>query len=178
MLIAFLSSLIAVATAPATRADFITDLSPNVTPQAGVYQYAYTLTNSAQSTVSAYALALAVDSGANLQSVLSPTGWDATYNPGDTSITWSAPSDLLAISPGSSADFSFISAEPPVLGDYQAIGFAPIFFQFYTNPGTTSVPGTSSVPEPSSLILLGIGSVALIGYYRSRNGKRCRPARC
>ena len=137
-----------------TRADLITSLSVSVTSTGGGLEaYDYTLANLTQSTVSVYAFALSVDGGADLQSISSPTGWDVTYNAGDTSITWSAPTSDAAIAPGSSAFFSFISAEPPVLGDYQAIGFDPTNFQFYNNPGMTSVPGISSVPEPSAYYL-------------------------
>jgi hypothetical protein len=158
-----------------TRAGFITSLSTNVTPIGGAYQYEYTLMNSTQSTISAYVFALAVAPEADLQLIVTPAGWDATYNAGDTSITWSAPSDELAVTPGSSTLFGFTSVEPPTTGDYQVTGFDPDNFQFYSNPGTTSVPGISSVPEPSALILLGISSLALIGYYRFWNENRCRP---
>ena len=164
-----------------TRADLITSLSVDVTPTEGGFdEYAYTLTNSSQSTVSVYAFGLSVNVGANLQSITSPKGWDVTYAEGDSSITWSAPSTDIAIISGSSLnsaysvpasclisgsslEFSLFSAEPPVSGDSQAIGFDPDSFKFYINPGTTLVPGISSVPEPSAIILLGVAALALVG---------------
>jgi PEP-CTERM motif len=167
------SALIAVAAAPEAQADFVTSLSGNVTPISGAYEYDYTLTNSSQSTVSAYVFALSVDAGADLQSIVIPTGWDVTYNVGDASIIWSAPSDLLAVAPGLSAAYGFISAEPPLTGNYDVTGFDPDQFQFYDNPGTTFVPGISSVPEPSTLVLLGFGGLAVIGYSWFRARSRC-----
>jgi hypothetical protein len=158
--------LLALATLSPLRANagLIIEFSAAVTPAAGgLEQYAYTLTNSDQSTVSVYGLILSVDAGANLQSIESPTGWDATYSPGDASIIWSSPAPETAVVPGASATFGFLSVEPPVFGDYQAIGFDPDSFQFYSNPGTTSVPGISSIPEPCTPVLLSIGILTLIG---------------
>jgi hypothetical protein len=100
----------------------------------------------------------------DLQAVVILMGWDATYSSGDTSITWSSPSDLLAISPGASAVFGFSSANPPAIGNYQATGFDPDLFQFYSNARTTSTPGAASAPEPSSLTLAGLGAMVLLGF--------------
>jgi PEP-CTERM motif len=178
-LVVLLSSVISLAAARSAEADFITSLSVNVSPTGGIFQYDYTLMNSTQSTVSAYVFALAVDPAANLQSIGTPIGWDSTYNVGDTSITWSAPSDQLALEPGFSAFFAFTSVDPPLTRNYDVTGFDPDQFQFYDNPGTTWAPGISSVPEPSALILLGIGSLALIVHYLSWNSNRwCRRGRC
>lgn len=151
-----LLALLATVGAPSlARADFITTLSASVTPSGGgTYDYSYNLTNTAQSTIGAYEFALGVDTGANLQSIVAPSGWDETYNPGDTSITWST---FTPLDPGSSAVFAFASLEPPVSGDYVAIGFDPNSFQFYTNTGTSLVPGVASVPEPASFVLLASG---------------------
>jgi hypothetical protein len=173
-LVLLISSVIAVAAIPNVHADFITSLSVNVSAKRGAHEYDYTLSNSIQSTVSAYVLALSVDVGADLQSIVIPTGWDVSYNVGGTSITWSAPSDPLAIAPGFSAAFGFTSAEPPLTGNYDVTGFDPDQFQFYDNPGTTLSPGTSSVPEPSALLLLAVGGLSVIGFYLSRVRNRCQ----
>jgi len=156
------------------QADMITSLSVSVTPAGGGLDlFDYTLINSAQSTVSVYLFALPVDSSANLQSISMPTDWGVTYNTGDTSITWTASTDQDAIAPGSTAVFGFTSAEPPVVGSYQIVGFDPANFLFYENSGTIQVPGTVSIPEPSSFTLLGTGALLLLGCTWLR---RCSPA--
>jgi hypothetical protein len=135
-----------------TKAGFITILSADVTLSGnGNYDYTYTLTNTPQSTISAYAFGLVVDNGANLQSISEPSGWIADYTAGASTITWSTGTALI---PGSSALFSFLSAEPASLSSYQATGFDPTEVLFYTNSGTVLAPGLASVPEPSSFILL------------------------
>src|SRR5208283_3048451 len=126
-------------------------LSESATQNSGLYQYSYTLTNSPQSTISAYIFALAVDKGANLQSLTGPTGWEILYTVGSTSVEWDTA--FQPIAPGGSATFGFTSVEPPASNMYQTTGFDPNSFQFYNNTGTTSTPGAVSVPEPASLTL-------------------------
>ena len=59
-LVVLLTSLVTIAVAPTAQADFVTSLSVNITQVSGAYEYDYTLTNSTQSTVSAYVFALSV----------------------------------------------------------------------------------------------------------------------
>jgi hypothetical protein len=143
------------------RADFITSLSTDVTPiSGGLYQYTYNLTDTTQSTIAAFAFAVDVDQTANLGSIMTPAGWDVTYNTGDLVITWST--GFSPIEPGGSAAFSFESIESPVNALYQATGFDPVFFQFYGNSGTTVSPGVASVPEPTSVVLLASGLTLIL----------------
>jgi hypothetical protein len=150
-----------VAVSPASQAGFIDTVSVDIKPTApGLYDSTYTLAVSPMSTISAYEFALNVDTSSNLQSLVTPTGWDVTYNPGDTSITWST--DNFPVTPGTSDIFGFASALPPVAGTYQTLGFDPDQFQFYPDQGSISVPGVASTTEPGSLVLSGIGALGLL----------------
>jgi hypothetical protein len=158
----FLLFVISLGSPQVARADLITTLSASERPDAGMFQYAYTLTESPQSTIPAYIFVLAVDSAADLQSVTAPPGWEALYVVGSTAVEWDTA--FQPIAPGGSADFSFLSVESPALNMYQVTGFDPIEFQFFLNTGTTISPATAvavSVPEPSGLFLCMAALVCL-----------------
>ena len=157
-----LSGLMALSVPGTARAGFSTSLVTNeVSLGNGLTRYTYTLTNSLQSTISAYAFSLAVDAGANLESIMEPAGWASDYTVGATTIEWSTGSPLT---PGNSAIFSFESAESPSSSAYQATGFDPSTILFYTNPGTAPTPGASAVPEPASMALMAMGGLIAVAY--------------
>ena len=90
--------------------------------------------------------------------------WGVTYNAGDTSITWSAPSDQAPLRPGLRPPSASPVPSLQCLGIISPSGSTPALFKFYTNSGATSVPGISSVPEPSSVVLAFI-SMGLAGRF-------------
>ena len=155
-----LAAIVALFIMKPVRADFIDIVTAQVGQTSdGSYNYLYTLSVAPQSTISAYEFALTVDPTANLRSISFPTGWDMSYNAGDSSITWSTAD--FAVTPGTSNQFDLVSSLPPVTGAYAVTGFDPDNFQFYPDQGTISVPGPAAVPEPDSIALLGIGLVGL-----------------
>lgn len=151
----------------ALHADFIATVTVNVKPLgSGLDEYDYTVSNSSQSTVDAYAFGLTIDQGADLQSITSPTGWQPDYTLGSTTISWSTGTD--ALTPGNSALFSFDSLESPTSMPYQVTGFDPTMFQFYPSTGSILAPGVASVPEPGSLVLSGIGALGVLAILARR----------
>lgn len=150
------------------RGDFVTTLSVDQTVTAGeLFQYSYTLTNQPQSDhyVAIFLLDVAADAG--LRSITGPIGWDASYASGDTAISWVSSDPSTDLAPGSSAVFSFESLLAPTERDCVIAGFGdepPIAF----NSGRIDSPGASAVPEPSPLLLLGTGTLVILGYASRR----------
>jgi hypothetical protein len=145
------------------KADLVTSLSPIVQQQRdGSYLYAYTLMNAADSDLPAINLNIATAADAGLKSFTAPTGWDMSYSPGDNAVSW-APSDIqFAILPSSTGEFGFVSALPPIQGDYSIVGFDPDTFSFGSSTGSIAAPLDASVPEPSSITLLAAAFLGLL----------------
>jgi hypothetical protein len=151
--------LLAASLGTPARADFQTDLSVTVVPQAGgVFEYDYVLTDKATSTVGASQLFFAVSPLANLLSS-APAGWDTFYNPGDTSISFLSSDPSFDVAPGSSAIFTLISPEGPALNADVVRGLDDVSGSFFNNPGMINTP---SVPEPSALVLVGMGAAVAL----------------
>lgn len=151
------------------RAEFISTLSPNVEHQSDdTYLYTYILSIDSSSSIPATSLAISVSASADLTAIAGPTGWDITYTPGDSSISWSASDFPFALLSGTDASFSFVSALPPAFGDYSVTGINIDDFSIGSNSGSTQSPVAEAVPEPVSLIQLGIGFIALAGLTRRR----------
>ena len=158
------------------RAEFITTLTASETPQpGGLTLYQYTLTNDPTSTLNAEGLAISVDANADLQSITGPTGWDISYLPGDTLVTWeSSDISIQFIAPGDSAAFSFLSALGPAQQPYLVIGTDTLGIDFDSNFGDIASPAISSVPEPGSLVLSGLGALGVLAMV-ARRYPRSRP---
>lgn len=150
------------------RASLITSLDVTVAPTSGgSFQYTYTLTNADGSDYSVGDFNLAVSPDADLTMIAAPAGWqDLGYLPGQGSIAWSAIDETAFIAPGAAAVFSFVSALPASLMNYQIFGYGADLQDNAREEGEILAPGVAAVPEPSGLVLLAAGLAALAGTYR------------
>jgi hypothetical protein len=156
---------------PAARADLITSLTPEITPQAGGrLHYTYMLSNSGSSDIGVVALNLAIPEDADLQSLFGPAGWDILYAPGDTVVSWESPAPSLDIIPGTFGVFGFTSPLAPGADEFSILGFDDSTFRLESNTGFVAAPSDAvPVPEPGSLVLLSAGIVCLLGHQWRRS---------
>ncbi len=151
------------------RGGFVSSLSTTVGQQVGgLYRYDYTLADDAASTLSVVDFTLAVSTSSTLSALVAPSGWLITYATGDSSVDFASPDALTDITPGTSGAFSFLSPLPPSPGGYDILGLNEDTFELGLIQGNIASPTTSTVPEPSGLVLLGTGTLGLIGYSRRR----------
>jgi hypothetical protein len=145
------------------RGDFLVTLSDDVSRTAGgQYLYQYTLTNEDASDLNAFSFILNVSTGAALDPITGPPGWEITYALGDSVISWDSLSSLTDLTPGASALFTFVSPLGPGPQDYAVLGSDAAGISFGSVQATTL--GPSAVPEPSTLLLCSIGLLGLLGY--------------
>jgi len=161
------SSILVISTLPllgaVAKGGFITTLTATTTPEpGGLTLYSYALTTDPASTLNAEGLGISVSADANLINITGPTGWEITYNTGDTLVTWESSDPSTDLLPGQSAIFSFESPLGPAQQSYLATGFDTTGTIFGTYTGNVSGPGVTSVPEPSSLLLSGIGVLGVL----------------
>jgi len=134
-------------------------LDSSYVPDAGAYDYTYTLTNTTQSDyIVGFSLNLAVNGVTN---IVSPTGWGALeLNSGSGEyIEWQSSSpSTVSLAPGSQAVFGFTSIYASVVNNTLAGAQDD-----YGYGGTTSGP---AVPEPGSIVALCCGLVGLMGLKR------------
>jgi hypothetical protein len=146
-------------------AGLITSLDVTQSPApGGLTRYEYTFTNTAASTIPAFALAINVAPTANLQVIEQPLGWEALYNSGDTEIVWTSSDEAFDLLANSSARFAFASALGPVLQDSLAAGIDPSGPALVFDAGITLAPGVTpnaGVPEPSAVHLGAIGILTI-----------------
>jgi hypothetical protein len=149
----------------ALQGALITSLDVNVVNEgSGLFDYAFSLSNSTLSDLSVINLNVGVSADAELHSLSGPAGWDAAYSSGDTVISWGALDIQSAIAPGSTADFRFVSHLGPASADFSIVGFDPNTFAFDSNGGTISsaIDSSPGVPEPSSIVLWGAAGALLL----------------
>lgn len=130
----------------------------------GLFEYEYRLTNELGSDVPVGAFALDIPTTADLQSITGPAGWDIDYTPTSLSVTWVSSDPVFDLLPGSSLLFSFLSPLDADQRDYLVVGFGAT--DIFTNTGRVAGPSVAAVPEPSTIALLGIGALSLIGFTR------------
>jgi hypothetical protein len=152
------------------RAGLVASVSEVTTPEAGgMSLYTYTVAVGQTSTIAVSEFDLNLTSGstsgvntpvgAPLSSIMMPNGFINLYTLGDPTISFFSTSASTDIAPGTSEIFSFISTSNPTMSEpYQLTSFDG-------SGGTVMgfVLGPTSVPEPSSLVLCGIGALALLG---------------
>jgi hypothetical protein len=157
---------------PATsRAGLVTVLAVDVNAEVGgLYEYDYALSVPQDSTLGASQLFLAVSTGADLNNVSAPIGWDVFYTPGDPDISFLSSGPSADIAPGTFGLFSLTSLVGPAANDYLIRGFDYNAGTFDENVGT--VLTASAVPEPSGLVLgaLGVAFVAACSRGRTSPG--------
>lgn len=160
-------------------ADFTATVTPTITSQGGgVFLYSYLVTDTASSTspIAEFDLSLTIlptsgvitPTGATIASITAPTGFLKLYTSGDPSISFVSSDPSTDIQPGSSVTFSFTSTFAAVLVPYQ--------LQTFDGSGkviTGSILAPATVPEPSSLLLIGLGTLGLMG--RHALSKRRKP---
>lgn len=139
--------------APSTRADFLATLSVEVAIEDdGYYRYTYDLNVDPTSTLPAVQFDLALSEAADLQDVLTPSGWAYEYDAGAGAISFFTDLAPAPIAPGESGVFSFRSLQGPHSQDYFLVGVGT---GMEVLEGTIVAP---AVPEPWSLLLLGLGA--------------------
>jgi hypothetical protein len=157
---------------PRASAGLVTSLTVNTSPEpGGLTLYSYTLSDLASSTLPAVEFTLSVSPTANLGAITGPSGWQITYQAGDSEVDFASPSDATDILPGSQGVFSFTSALTPVSTDYLIIGFDSSTITIDTNQGQIAGPATA-VPEPCSLHLLCLALVLPAAAATGRRGYR------
>ena len=149
-----------------SRAAFVTQVTPVVTPIAGGrYSYTYTVTNTPLSTVDLGAFYVGVTDDANLDSITEPAGFLPIYTPGFETIEFASTDASTDITPGSSGTFSFTSPLAPALTAYANQSYDDGSF----DSGTTLAPNSSPVPEPATACSAALGGVWLLGRRRRRS---------
>lgn len=170
--------LILVIATPA-GADFIVDVSVTVTPDPiqGVYLYNYLLSNPMSNADDGdpdliFDFILTVSTQAALTNIVAPANWTVTYTAGDPQIEWSAMDVPFAIAPGATLNLGFASLIGPGDTDYSALALNQGGTNVDIVIGRTRGPvGQPLVPEPTSLTLLAISMLALLGYSRCRHNR-------
>jgi len=176
------SCLVAVAT-PTARADFVPMLTESsaLDTTTGLTKFTYTVTDPANSTLPVSAFFVDVNPKFDVSMIVAPTGFDITYNPstpgvggmpgtlGDPDISFTSSSSSTDIAPGGVGVFSFESGGgsgmvPYALRSLDASGA----FAAQTPDGLMTM---GAVPEPSSLALVALGAVGVLGYRRLRPGR-------
>jgi PEP-CTERM motif len=147
-----------------SKAGLITSVSSDVQDLGNGFKYSYTVTNLASSDLPIAAFSLNVSADAGLTSIIAPLGFANIYSAGDSFIEFDSGDSSTDIPIGASGVFSFESTLGPTSQDYLVVGFND--FGFDINAGTTVGPGiaSSAIPEPTSLTLLALGSLSLLGY--------------
>lgn len=143
-------------------ADLIVSLQATTQAENGVLRYSYSLTNDNASTMNVIAYDVAVDTSANLASIMGPVGWLALYVSGDLDISWQSPDPAYDLLPGNSYSFSFTSTLSPESNTYTVLGIDPDSPDFQFSSGMTLSPATSSVPEPRTLALAFLTALCLV----------------
>lgn len=151
-------------------ADLLISLNVSETAMGdGSIRYSYTLINQPDSDLPVVNFALGIPVEAELQSITDPMGWGNAYQAQDLAVLWEARDISFAIQPGSNITFSFVSPLGPNLRDYSIAGYDGDS-RFEQINGKISGPSVVLIPEPSSMIPLGTGLIALGGLtlYRRR----------
>ncbi len=181
--------LVATATLPA-RGALVTSITEVSTPgdATGLTRYTYTVQNNATSTLPISAFFVNVNPNFNVTQIVAPTGFDISYNPstpgvggmpstlGDPDILFTSSSSATDIAPQGAGVFSFESGGPSgqVPYAFRALDSTGAFAS-QTPAGLTTVgPAAAAVPEPSSLLLVALGAVGVLGCRRLRQGQPAR----
>ena len=163
------STLASLVLLPAAQADSIL-VDPSVSGSSGAYSYSYEIENQTSVGLLLFSLTFTGDLG----TIQSPTGWlstTGTAGPGETLVEWistDVPFDVPAL--GTLSGFSFTSDSGPGI-----VAFSTFDENFSEFDGQTTGPIASTVPEPSSMVMVFIGTGLLLGaHIRSRLAGRQR----
>ena len=163
-------ALLALATlAPQARAGFnAMVVETNAQQPGGLYLYTYVVLNTGGTGATPISeFDLGVNDPIGLTMISSPSDFINFYSPGDASISFIATD--AGIAAGSAGVFSFESASAPGLVADQALGYDANFNQSSIQGFIT---GAAVVPEPSSLLMLGLGSAGVLGLLARSRGRR------
>lgn len=152
------AAILAVALSPvAARADFSVLVTGLESQTGSLYTYNYSVGNTGTVAVSEFDIA--VNDPIGLTSIVAPSDFFISYTPGDSSISFIATD--AGIAPGSFGFFSITSTSAPGLMADQALGLDPSSFIPGIFQGSVIAP--SVVPEPSSLLMLSLGTAGVLG---------------
>ena len=143
----------------------------NVTLNAGLYTYSYSVTNTAGSLFDLAIVNVPVAKASNLMSLSAPTGFGISFDPGVGIVSFFEDADPLTLptfAPGTTtAPFKFTSAFAPGTVTFDALDLIGTTFT-----GTTQAPVSApAIPEPGSMMtawLVGLGTLGSLSR-RSRN---------
>ncbi len=145
-------------------------VAPTVTPASGLYQYAYSITNSTPDDAFLIDIQVPKDPSA-VSNLAAPAGFKAAFDSGLGLVSFLEDTSFFGATPTSG--FSFNSPDAPGSAGFQATLVAAASGSLYTISGSTVAPAPlASVPEPEYPMLLGTGLMvfAVIGR-RIRRGQ-------
>ena len=122
-------------------------VAPTVTPIAGGYEYAYTITNNTPDDPFLIDIPVPEDPSA-VTNLMAPAGFTSAFDPGLGLVSFLEDTSFFTSTPQSG--FSFDSPDAPGLATFQATVLSSSTFDLYTISGSTTAP----VPEPAFLWLL------------------------
>lgn len=143
----------------ATAASIV--VAPTVTPIAGGYEYAYTITNNTPDDPFLIDIPVPADPGA-ITNLTAPPGFAAAFDSGLGLVSFLEDTSFFTSTPQSG--FFFDSPDAPGLATFQATVLSSSTADVYTISGSTIAP----VPEPGYLSLCLLPVFAWLLFRRSR----------